>query len=376
MIYFDNSATTYPKPPNVIYGTNAAIKRYSFNSGRGGYKESIDSAEKIYNVREKIGDMFGFSCENIVFTKNCTEALNIAIKGSINNGEHIIISDLEHNSVSRTVDALKMQGIIDYDIAKYSPNPNETVKNFEDLIRANTRLIICTYASNAFGVIMPIKRIGELCRKNGIRFIVDAAQGAGVADINAKRDNIDILCAPGHKCLFGIMGSGFMTMKNGVSINPLMQGGTGSSSKSLEQPMFSPDRFESGTLNNPGIISIGEGIDYINSVGREKIYRHEMEYAKYIHKALSQIDGIKLYTPTPKDNEMMPIVSFNIDKYTSEQVANELARNRICVRAGLHCAPLAHKHFGTIDNGTVRISPGCFNTDKDCKALINIIKKM
>lgn len=376
MIYFDNSATTYPKPPNVNRGTSYALKQYCFNVGRGGYKQSIRAAEKVYEVREKIADMFGFLPQNVIFTKNCTEALNIAIKGSVRAGEHVIISDLEHNSVSRVVEALKQNGIIDYDKAKYSFDDDETVANFDALIRPNTTAIICTHSSNAFGVTFPIARIGALCKRRGVRFIVDGAQAAGVADINAKRDNIDILCAPGHKCLFGNMGTGFLAISESTELLPLMEGGTGSDSLSLSQPHYAPDRFEAGTLNNPGIISIGEGIDYIKAMGREKIYQHEMSYAKYIYKNLEKIDDIRLYTPAPETNRTMPIISFNLKDYTSEKVANELAKEEICVRGGYHCAPLAHEHFGTMDSGTVRISPGCFNNEKECARLINVIKNL
>ncbi len=376
MIYFDNSATTYPKPSNVNRATSYALKNYCFNIGRGGYRQSIKASEKVYEVREKIGDMFGFSPQNVIFTKNCTEALNIAIKGSVKAGEHVIISDLEHNSVSRVVESLKRNGIVEYDKAKFSFNEDETVANFEALIRHNTTAMICTHSSNAFGVTFPIARLGKLCKRKGVRFIVDAAQAAGVADINAKRDDIDILCAPGHKCLFGNMGTGFLAISDSTVLLPLMEGGTGSNSISLDQPSYSPDRYESGTLNNPGIISIGEGIDYINTIGREKIYQHEMGYASFIYKRLSEIDGIKLYTPAPKLNKSMPIVSFNLKDYTSEKVANELAKDDICVRGGYHCSPLAHEHFGTMESGTVRISPGCFNNEKECARLINMIKSL
>lgn len=376
MIYFDNSATSFPKPQNVIRGTTYALKHLSFNSGRGGYNESIRTADAIYDVREKIGKMFGATAENVIFTKNCTEALNIAIKGSVNKGDHIIISDLEHNSVSRVVDTLKRDGYIQYDMARHSFDDEEIIKNFEELIKNNTRLIVCTHSSNAFGVTFPIKRIGELCKRHGIRFVVDGAQGAGCADIDMKRDCIDILCAPGHKSMYGNMGTGFMAIGNDIELKPLMEGGTGSSSLLLEQPKFNPDRLEAGTLNNSGIISIGEGIDYINAVGRDKIYRHEMDYAKFIYKRLYEIDGIKLYTPIPETYRNAPIVSFNLKDYNSERVASELAKNDICVRGGYQCSPLAHKHFGTTDIGVVRISPGCFNTDRDCAKLINVIKSL
>lgn len=376
MIYFDNGATTYPKPQNVIKGVMAASKYYSFNSGRGGYAQSLKAAEKIYDVREKIGEMFSFPASNIVFTKNCTEALNIAIKGSVKKGEHVIISSLEHNSVIRVVHKLFIENIINYDIAKFSFDEDETVNNFKKLIKPNTSLIVCMHSSNVFGVTFPIAKIGKLCKEKGIRFIVDGAQGAGVADINAVRDNIDILCAPGHKCLFGPMGTGFMAVKNDIVLDSLIQGGTGSKSALLTQPDFLPDKFESGTLNNTGIIALGEGINFVNSKGIDRIYNHEINMAARVYDGLSRIDGIKLYTPNPKKIKSVPIVSFNYKDYSSEKVAAILADNNICVRAGLHCSPLAHKHFNTMNTGAVRISFGYFNNENECVRLMNVVKKL
>lgn len=376
MIYFDNSATSYPKPMSVVKQANSAMRFYSFNSGRGGYTESLRAAEKIYSVREKIAKMFGYKPENIIFTKNCTEALNMAIKGSVKKGDHIILSSLEHNSVSRVVQKLFLDNKADYDIADYSYDEEETLNNFRQLIKPNTRVIVCMHSSNVFGVSFPIARIGKLCRENNIRFIVDGAQGAGVAEINAERDNIDILCAPGHKCLYGPMGTGFMAIRDGISLDTIMEGGTGSKSLSYTQPDFTPDRFEAGTLNNLGIIALGEGIDFVNSKGLDNIYNHELKLADTIHNGLSKINGIKLYTPMPKKGKSMPIVSFNYKDYSSEKVAAFLGENNICVRAGFHCSPFAHKHFKTIDTGTVRISPGIFNSESDCYRFINVVKKL
>jgi cysteine desulfurase family protein len=376
MIYFDNSATSYPKPISVLNHVNTAMKYYSFNSGRGGYKESIKSAEKIYAVREKIANMFNFKSDNIIFTKNCTEALNIAIKGSVKKGDHVIISSLEHNSVSRVVQRLFLDNIIDYDIADYSFDEDETVNNFKNLIKPNTSLIVCMHSSNVFGVTFPIAKIGQICKENGIRFVVDSAQGAGVADINAVRDNIDILCAPGHKCLYGPMGTGFMAIKEGITLDTIIEGGTGSKSLLLTQPEFTPDRFEAGTLNNSGIIALGEGIDFVNSKGINVIYNHELRLTDYLYDELIKIDDVKLYAPKPRFGKSVPIISFNYKDYSSEKVAEILAENNICVRAGFHCSPLAHKHFGTINTGTVRISPGYFNNINECNRFINVVKKL
>lgn len=376
MIYFDNAATSYPKPRNVISSVMPSVAKYSFNSGRGGYKQSLACAEMIYDVREKVADFFGFSPENIVFTKNCTEALNMAIKGSVKKGEHIIISSLEHNSVSRVVNKLQLDGVCTYDVADFSFDDEITLNNFSSLIKPNTSLVVCTHSSNAFGVSLPIAKIGSLCRKNGIRFIVDGAQGAGVADINAKRDNIDILCAPGHKCLYGLMGTGFMAIADGIKLDTLIQGGTGSSSLLLTQPEFSPDRYEAGTLNNVGIISLGRGIDFIRSVGREKIYEAELYLCEYMYDAFSNMDNVTLYTPAPQKNKTMPILSFNVNSMPSERTASVLGARGICVRSGYHCSPLAHRHFDTLQGGTVRISVGAFNVKKECITLVDVVKKL
>lgn len=376
MIYFDNSATTYPKPKEVLTKTYIAMQNLSFNSGRGGYAQSLAASERIFEVREKIGSMFSFPPENVVFTKNCTEALNIAIKGSVNRGDHIVISSLEHNSVSRVVQKLTDDEYAQYDVADFSYDDSETVRNFADKIKSNTTLVVCMHSSNAFGVGFPISKIGKLCREKGIRFIVDGAQGVGAADINAERDNIDILCAPGHKCLFGAMGTGFLAVRKGLDIKSFEEGGTGSASLSLKQPEFLPDRLEAGTLNNSGIISIGSGIDFINRVGRDKIYRHEMMIASYIYDALNNNPSVVLYTLSPRLSVDMPIISFNIADKSSEQVAADLASKGICVRGGYHCTPLAHTHFGTIDSGTVRVSPGYFNTEAECYKFVNVVKNL
>ena len=376
MIYFDNGATSFPKPESVLRQTFNALKNYSFNSGRGGYSSSLKTAEKIYSVRSEIADMFGFEAENIVFTKNCSEALNMAIKGSVKQGDHIIISSLEHNSVFRVVHSLFLNDYADYDIAAFSFDEEETVSNFEKLIRNNTSVIVCMHSSNVFGVTFPIRQIGELCKKRGIRFIVDGAQGAGVADINAGRDNIDILCCAGHKCLMGPMGSGFMAIGENVFLKPLYEGGTGSNSLSPVQPDFSPDRYEVGTLNNSGIIGLGEGIKYIRKTGIDNIYSNELSLCSYLYDELSEMKSVSLYTPKPIINKSMPIISFNLKDYSSEKTASLLAEHNICTRAGFHCAPLAHKHFKTIRRGTVRLSLGLFNSENDCYRFMNVVKKL
>ena len=376
MIYLDNGATSYPKPQNVINCTLNAVRNYSFNSGRGGYSASVSTAEKIYSVREKIGAMFNYEPQNIAFTVNCTQALNMAIKGSVKRGDHVIVSSLEHNAVWRVVNHLRKDGIIDFDIAQYDPNEDETVNNFESLIRSNTSVIICMAASNVFGVAFPIEKIGKVAKRHGIRFIVDGAQAAGVMPIDAEKDNIDILCAPGHKCLYGNMGTGFIAVREGVFLETILDGGTGSESQNPYQPDFLPDRLEAGTLNNVGIISIGEGINFINSRGMDRIYDHELRMTGILYDGLKRNENAVLYCPKPQKYRCAPIVSFNYKDYPSEKTALLLAKQDIAVRAGLHCSPLAHQFFNTIDRGTVRLCPSAFTTQKDCEIFLNRLKKI
>ena len=319
--------------------------------------------------------MFGFEPQNIAFTLNCTEALNMAIKGSVKRGDHVIISSLEHNAVWRVVNHLKNDGIIDFDIAEFSFDEDETVANFESLIKSNTSLIVCMAASNVFGVAFPIAKIGALAKRHGVRFIVDAAQAAGVMPINAVRDNIDILCAPGHKCLYGNMGTGFIAVQSNVRLETIIDGGTGSESVNPNQPDFLPDRLEAGTLNNSGIISVGAGIDFINSKGMDRIYSHELSMTGILYDGLKRNQNAVLYCPRPEKRRSAPIISFNYKDYPSEKTAALLANHNIAVRAGLHCSPLAHKFFNTLDRGTVRLCPSAFTTAGECEFFLNTLKK-
>lgn len=376
MIYFDNSATTYPKPFSVNLSLMKGMSLFSFNSGRGGYQESLKAAEKIFEVRKQVAALFGAQAQNVVFTKNCTEALNIAIKGVAGLGDHLIISSLEHNSVSRITEYLSQKSYIDYDIAEFSYDSEKCLSNFTQLMKDNTKAVICTCASNVFGVTFPIRRLGQECQKRGILFIVDAAQAAGMTDIDICRDNIDILCCAGHKGLYGPMGSGVMIIKDSTAAQPLMHGGTGSLSLSQNQPEFLPDKFESGTLNNPGIIGLGEGISFIRQRGILQLYQHEIKLAEYLFEELTKNQYAELYTLSPSENGSMPIISFNYKDYSSEKTAALLAQQHICTRGGYHCAYLAHKSFHTLERGTVRLSLGAFNTMSECDKFLNVLKKV
>lgn len=376
MIYLDNSATTNPKPQEVKNAVSRAMNYYSFNSGRGGYKESVNTSNMIFSCRESLSQMFGFSPENIAFTQNCTTALNYAIKGIVKPGDHIIISNLEHNAVARPVNALFEKGIIEYDLAEFSFDKEEIINNFKKLIKPNTKLIVCMHASNVFGCVFPIREIGKLAHDNGIIFVVDAAQSAGVLDIDAKRDNIDILCAPGHKGLYAPMGTGFITLGENIKLDTIIEGGTGSESMNLAQPDNMPERLESGTLNNVGISGLLAGTRFVNAKGISNIYKHENRLMQYVYKELSKNQNVTLYTPSFNDFLLAPILSFNYKDYPSEKTSSLLAEKNIATRAGFHCSKLAHTAFGTQNRGTVRISPSVFTKYSECENFINILKKL
>lgn len=375
MIYLDNSATTYPKPKTVVDSFKNSFYSYGANAGRGFYNMAIDTTEQIYKVRKRLCDFFDCSNpENVVFTYNCTMALNMAIKGIAKKGGHLIISDLEHNSVLRTVEKLKLDGICDYSVAQVDNDDNKTIQNFSDCIKRNTIAIICTGASNVFGIITPYKKLAQLAHKHKILFILDAAQIGGVLPISVNNDGVDILCCAGHKGLYGPTGTGVMIVKDDITMNTIIEGGTGSNSVLAIQPDIVPDRFESGTPNVQGIIALGYGIDFVNKTGIKKIYNHEKNLIRYLDENLKKIDIINLYNNNHKN--FTPILSFNIENIHSEEVAKNLSDFNIAVRAGLHCAPIAHKKMGTIESGTVRISPSIFTQKKDIDFLIKCVRKI
>lgn len=377
MIYLDNAATTYPKPQCVINAMVYAQKLVGANAGRGGHRMTMRAGEMVYSAREKAAEMFSAESERVIFTGNCTSALNTAIKGVLKRGDHVIISSLEHNSVLRPVHFLAEKGIITYSVAFVDPADKvQTVKNFLSHINKSTAAVICTMVSNVFGTVMPIEDLGRELDKRGILFIVDAAQSAGTYKIDMKRMNIDILCMPGHKGLMGAMGTGMMIMGENVQVESLCQGGTGSFSMSEKQPEVYPDKLESGTVNLPGIWSLKKGMDYISAVGGEEvIHRKEESLCRILREDLHQIKNVRLYEGVSGANAA-PLVALNIKNISCEEVAELLDKEGFAVRAGYHCAYLAHKTYAENENGIVRVSPGWFNTKKDVKNLVFSLNKI
>ena len=376
MIYFDNAATSWPKPQIVADAVLLAMRQYGANPGRSGHRDSLQTALKIYEVREKAAAFFGAeSPENVIFTQNCTHALNLVIKGLISVGDHVVMSELEHNSVLRPVHALAEQGICSYSIAAVSENEEETIAEFARLILPSTRLLICTHGSNVWGMQPPIKRLAQLAHEKGVLFMVDAAQAAGAVPINVGECGIDFLCTAGHKGLYGPSGTGLLITDKWHLLRPLMEGGTGSHSMELSQPMDMPERFESGTLNTMGIIGLGAGLDYIKGKGLPNIYKHEMSIANMIYSQLKKMPLIELYGNFESTTQL-PVLSFNMRGLHSEELAEKLSNKGFALRGGLHCAPFAHRKMGTLERGAARISVGIFNTTEQAASLCNEIKRI
>lgn len=377
MIYLDNSATSFPKPKTVYDSYSGAIKYYHSNPGRGGYENSLQTAEAIYNVREKTADFFGASqAENVVFTQNCTMAENMVIKGILQPGDHVLISDLEHNSVVRPLEKLRLQNRITYDLFHVDfYAPSHTLREIESKIRPNTKLLFCLHASNVLGVVLPIRNIGKICRKHNILFAVDAAQSGGILPLHMQDCSIDYLCLACHKGLFSPMGLGALICQAELP-ETLVEGGTGSLSLQRMQPTFLPDKLESGTLNVCGIIAMGAGIDFIRNAGRENILQQEKKHIIQLHNELSQFAQIQTYVDVTKLKEFSPVFAFNIKDKSSETVADLLAKKEIAVRGGFQCSLLAHKKIGTENCGVCRISPSFFTKRSDINYVISTIKNM
>lgn len=375
MIYLDNAATSFPKPQCVSSAMLYAQKSAA-NPGRGGHSLSVRSGSIVFKARQKAAQMFDCEEENVIFTKNCTESLNIAIKGLVKEGSHIIVSSLEHNSVIRPVEKLKNTRNIKYDIAFVdAQNDETTLENFEKLIRDDTQMIVCTHVSNVFGTVLPIEKIARLSKKHNIYFVLDAAQSAGNFDISMKDGLFDAVCMPGHKGLFGPMGTGLLLLGREALPDSFTEGGTGSLSLSASQPLVLPDRFESGTVNVPGIAGLSSGLELVEKIGVRNIHAHECMLTKILIEDLKNIKGIVCYDNMHAQKHSS-VLSFTVDGMHSEQTAQRLDELGVCVRGGYHCAYIAHKTYKTYENGTVRVSPGFFNTKKDIKYLSFCLNKI
>ena len=373
MVYLDNAATTYPKPPSVISKSSYAMVNYGANPGRAGHRLSMETAEAVFRARQQCAEFFGARTENVCFMLNCTSALNTAIKGILTPNSHIITSDLEHNAVLRPLHSVSKRDGIGYSVAKVTDNDEETVHNFKRLIKRSTKAIVCTAASNVTGKILPYKQLAKLCSDHGLCFILDAAQGAGVLPISLS-DGINVICAAGHKGLYGPMGTGLMITDNKFRLQTLVEGGTGSASSDPEQPEFLPDRFESGTINTSGVVALGSGVAFVKEKGAATIYEHEWQLCYHAHTHLRQNKNVILYGDF--DRTHAPLFSFNIKGMTSEETAAKLSDSGFYLRGGLHCAYLAHRKLGTLNTGTVRFAPSVFTTKGEVNGFLRAVKRI
>ncbi len=371
LCYLDNAATTFPKPNSVYNEVYRCMSRYCGNPGRGSHRLSLEASRTIFNCRALIAELVGVNeLERIVFTYNTTYAINTVIKGILKKGDHVIISDMEHNAVLRPIWKLERDGIISYDvfstmIGEERRSPTLICAKIASLLKPNTKMVICSQASNICSATLPIKEIGEFCRRHSLFLLVDGAQSVGHSYVNVDEMNISALCFPSHKGLYGPQGCGVIALGKNVSMDTLVEGGNGINSLQGEMPLTSPERYEAGTLATPIIAGLAAGVKCILSMKNREIEDYEKHLFDAAYSSLANIKDICVHVPQYKGS----VLSFNVNGLQSETVARSLDTFGICSRGGFHCSALAHKTLGTLNGGAVRISFGLFNKKRDIDAL-------
>jgi len=378
MIYLNNAATSKAKPPEVLETVHSFLKENNVSPGRGADTLSLEADEILTQCRASLSKLFNAQPpDNIVFTLNCSDAINTALKGFLKPGGHVLISSIEHNSIVRPLRFLERFGVETETVPVRTPDYAITAKDLRERVKKNTRMIAVLHASNVIGALQPLKEIGLLAKEKGLAFLVDAAQTAGAYDIDVKEMNIDFLAFAGHKGLMGPMGTGGLYIGTKVNgIEPLRHGGTGTISESETQPDSLPDRFETGTPNTPGIAGLLASTKFILKVGTKNIRSHTKQLTGKLLEGLSNIKGLEVYGPNNPEKQAA-VVSFNIKGMEPSAVGGVLEKKfGIIVRTGLHCSPLCHKTIETFPKGTVRISAGYYNTEKDIEAAIKAVKEI
>jgi len=377
MIYLDNAATTFPKPECVYETMDKFFREKCANPGRAGHRMSVEAAQEIEKARVTIARFLGIqNTERLVFTFNATDALNMGLKGFLNAGDHVVTSTLEHNSVTRPLAGLEKQGVITVTRVKNSSDGFICVDDIRKAIKVNTKLIVCTHASNVLGTIQPIKEIGELARERGVVFMVDAAQTMGVCKIDVEKQNIDMLAFTGHKGAFGPPGIGGLYVGERVELRTWREGGTGFGPESILQPDTLPFKLESGTPNSVGIVGLKTGIEFCVNEGTDFIREHEHKLTSRLHNAMNTDDRFEVYGGL-NENRKVGILAINIKGLKPSEVGAILDNSfNIAVRPGMHCAPHTHREIGTFPEGMVRISPGYFNTMDEIEETITALKEI
>jgi cysteine desulfurase / selenocysteine lyase len=375
-VYLDNAATSFPKPEVVYQAMDRFLREAGANPGRSAHRLAVSAASTVAQVRRLVARFFNAPGPGrVAFTLNATDALNLALKGVLKPGDHVVTTSMEHNSVIRPLRKLEAGGVAVTVVAASS----EGRVAAEDMAAAfipTTRLVAMTHASNVTGTLQPVTEVGRLCRGRGVRLLVDAAQTAGVYSVDMREMGIDLLAFPGHKGLFGPPGTGGLIVGEGVSLDTWREGGTGSQSESEQQPKLMPDRLEAGTLNSVGIAGLGAGLRFIEETGRQRIEEHERALVRQLLRGLAEIPNVALYGPPP-GAERASVVSFNLEGWEPQEAAAVLdATFDIQCRAGLHCAALAHRTIDTFPAGTVRFSPGYFNTAAEIDAAVEAVRQL
>jgi cysteine desulfurase family protein len=377
VIYLDNAATSWPKPECVYQAMDGFLRNNAGNPGRGSHSLSLSAATVVEEARTLTAQLFNVTeKERIIFTLNCTDALNLGLKGLLKPGDHVITSTMEHNSVARPLTKLMQQGVKATRVPPSDGTGVISAGDVEAAITEETRLIVIIHASNVIGVIQPIEEYGTIARKHNLIFMVDAAQSAGKHPIDVQAGKVDLLAFAGHKGLFGPPGTGGLYVGHRVDLDTLREGGTGSYSEEEKQPVILPDKYECGTLNSVGICGLGAGLKFLSSESLERIRAREQDLTTRLINSLSHIPKVNLYI-SEDSSKQSPVISFNIDGYEPMEVGTILDQTfDIKVRTGLHCAPAAHKTLGTFPLGTVRLSPGYFNTPDEMDFTVRAIEKI
>lgn len=377
VVYLDHAATSWPKPMPVVQAMTDALVDMTGNPGRGSHGMSLHAGRTLMRTRTKLAKLLGISNpSDIVFTSNATSALNLAIKGLLQQGDHVITTMLEHNSVRRPLEFLKRTKGVEVDYIPVDAAGGINLQLLEAAFRTNTRLVVCTHSSNLLGCIMPVEEIADIAHQHGAVLLVDGAQTTGIYPIHAERMGIDLLAFPGHKGLLGPQGTGGLYIHPDLDLEPVLHGGTGSQSDALEQPSVRPDRYEAGTANVPGIAGLGAGVDWVLKEGVENIYTREWQHTQWLMEELEHFSRIRLIGPA-KGQPRTGIVSFVMEGQDPAETAFLLDRDYgIAVRAGYHCTPLGHCAAGTTNTGAVRVSVGHSTTEEELKTFIRAITEI
>jgi cysteine desulfurase family protein len=370
-IYLDNAATTFPKPEEVYLAVEHAMREIGVGPGRGSHRRGLEASRLVFDAREAVSSLFGIDdSSRVIFTQSATEALNLAINGLLEAGDHVVTTTMEHNSLVRPLKVAEQRGV---EVTWIEANGLGRVEcsQVAGAIRNNTRLVAISHCSNVTGTIQPIEEIARVTRKAGVLLLVDAAQSAGSITLDMRCTNIDLLAAPGHKGLYGPQGTGFLYVAKGITLKPLIVGGTGGFSSSEEQPWELPERFESGTLNTPGIAGLKAGVEFVGSVGVEAIRKKEAALVTHLIEGFTGLPGVVILSPK-EPGLRGGVVSFTAPGYDPADIGYRLDNEfDIAVRVGLHCAPMAHRTIGTYPHGTIRVSPGYFNTIDEIDGFLN-----